>query len=55
MALILSDDINLNARPVTRYQREDRKLEISNIKGIYFIHLEIYRLFPKINKTRLYC
>ena len=58
MALILSDDINLNARPVTRKrkdQRKDHKLEISNAKGLRFIHLQIYSLLPKINKTTQNC
>ena len=58
MALILSDDINFNAGPVTRKrkdQRKDHKLEISNGKGLCFIHLHIYSLLPKTNKTAQNC
>ena len=54
MTLILSADINLNAGPVTRKRKDQRKyhkLEINNGKGICFIDLHIYTLHPKTNIT----
>ena len=50
MALVLSGDINLNRRPVTRYQLNDPKFEAFNNKGLHLIHLKINSLLPKIDE-----
>ena len=50
MALLLSDDINLNQGPVTRHQLNDPKFEAFNNKGLHLIHLNIKSLLPKIDE-----
>ena len=52
MALILSDDINLDAGPVTRHQINYPKFEVFNSKALHFIHLVINSLLPKLDELR---
>ena len=50
IALLLSGDINLNPRPVTRHQLKDPKFEAFNNKGLHLIHLNINSLLAKIDE-----
>ena len=50
--LILSGDINLNPGPADRHQIKEHKFKVFTRKGLYFIHLNINSLLPKINELQ---
>ena len=50
ISLILSGDINLNPGPVNIHQIKDYKFEVFTVKRLYFIHLNINSLLPKIDE-----
>ena len=52
MLIILSGDINVNARPLNRHQIKDHKFEVFTRKELHLIYPNINSLLPKIDELR---